>query len=181
MRAEAVARRYALAFLETVPRTEGASVDARLTAAAAVLLSPPVGPLFLHPGVAAADKVNAMKRIFPDDPALAHLVGVLIRHRRERLLGWVARQFHGAHLAREGWVSATVRTARPLADSGRQRVADGLSRYAGRTVEADFQVAADLMGGIEVRMGDRLWDGTVRGRLTRLARELKDEVRLGES
>lgn len=181
MRAEAVARRYALAFLETVPAGAGADVDARLTNAAAVLLAPPVGPLFLHPGVAAADKVHAMSQVFPEDASLAHLVGVLIRHRREGLLALVARQFHGARLAREGRVSATVRTARPLADGWRERVVDALSRYAGRAVEADFQVAPDLMGGIEVRMGDRLWDGTIQGRLTRLARELKDEVKLGES
>ena len=181
MRAEAVARRYALAFLDTVPPKAGAAVDARLAQAAAVLLTPPVGSLFLHPGVAAADKVRATSQVFPDDADIAHLLGVLIRHRREGLLALVARQFHSARLARDGRVSATVRTAGPLAAGWRERVVDGLSRYAGRTVEAEFQVAADLMGGIEVRMGDRLWDGTIKGRLTRLARELKDEVKLGES
>ena len=181
MRAEAVARRYALAFLETVPPSRGADVDARLSNAAAVLLGWPVGPLFLHPGVAAADKMRAMRQVFPDYAGIVHLLGVLIRHRREGLLALVARQFHSARLARDGRVAATVRTARPLAAGWRERVVEGLSRYAGRTVEAEFQVAAHLMGGIEVRMGDRLWDGTIKGRLTRLARELKDEVKLGES
>ena len=181
MRAEAVARRYALAFLETIAPGAGPDVDARLTEASAVLLAPPVGPLFLHPGVAAADKVRAVSQVFADDADLVHLLGVLIRHRREGLLALVARQFHRARLAREGRVSATVRTARPLAARWRERVVEELSRYAGRSVDAEFQVAADLMGGIEVRMGDRLWDGSIKGRLSRLARELKDEVKLGES
>lgn len=181
MRPEAVARRYALALLETVPGEAATHVDARLAEAADTLMAPPVGPWFLHPGVAPSDKVQAMSRVFHDDPPVAHLVGVLIRHRRERLVALVARQFHAARLERDGRMAAAVRTAVGLDPDWRGRVADSLSRYAGRTVEADFQVAPELLGGIEVRMGDRLWDGTIAGRLRRLARELKDEVKPGES
>ncbi len=181
MRPEAVARRYALALLETVPEEAGAEVDGRLAEAADTLLAPPVAPWFLHPGVAPGDKVQAMIRVFQDDPPVAHLVGVLIRHRRERLVGLVARQFHAARLERDGRMAAEVRTAAGLDSTWQRRVADGLSRYAGRTVEAAFQVAPELLGGIEVRMGDWLWDGTITGRLQRLARELKDEVKPGES
>jgi len=56
-----------------------------------------------------------------------------------------------------------------------------VSRRSGRQVDAEFMVVPELLGGIEVRIGDQLWDGTIRGRLTRLARQLKDEVKPGES
>jgi F-type H+-transporting ATPase subunit delta len=181
VRAEGVARRYAAAFLATVPLPERAGVDARLSDAAALLTAPPVGPLFLHPGVAPDEKVRAAAQVFKDDLPLGHLVGVLINHRRERLLPLVAQEFHRARLEAEGRVSAAVRTARPLDAPARAGVVAGLSRSEGRPVDAEFRVAPELVGGIEVRIQDRLWDGTIRGRLRRLARELKDEVKPGES
>lgn len=181
MRAEGVARRYAAAFLATVAPPDRAEVDGRLSDAAAVLTAPPVGPLFLHPGVAPDEKVRAMEQVFKDDPPLGHMVGVLIEHRRERLLPVVAQEFHRARLEAEGRVSAAVRTARPLDETARAGVVAGLSRSEGRQVDAVFTVAPELLGGIEVRIQDRLWDGTIRGRLRRLARELKDEVKPGES
>ena len=176
-----MARRYARAFLDALAPERRARADDNLAAAAAVLTEPPVGPLFLHPGIAPEEKTAAMDRVFADEPDIAHMVGVLIAHRRERLLPQVSAEFHRERLAAEGRVLATVRTARPLDPAWRDRVVAVLARVTGREVEAGFAVAPELLGGIEVRVGDRLWDGSVRGRLSRLARQLKDEVRPGAS
>jgi len=181
VRPESVARRYASAMLATVAAEDRALVDARLAEAAALLRRPPLDTVFLHPAVPAAEKAAALAKVFVGDPPVAHLVGVLIRHRRETLLDAVARQFHQGRLQAEGRVLATVRTAHPLDAGWRDQVVRAVSRRSGRQVDAEFMVVPELLGGIEVRIGDQLWDGTIRGRLTRLARQLKDEVKPGES
>lgn len=167
--------------LETVAPEERARVDARLAEACALLRRPPLATVFLHPGVPAAEKAAALARVFAGDPPVAHLVGVLIRHRREQLLDAVARQFHEGRLRAEGRVLATVRTAHPLDAGWRDQVVLAVSRRIRRQVDAEFLIVPEVLGGIEVRIGDQLWDGTIRGRLTRLARQLKDEVKPGES
>ena len=63
---------------------------------------------------------------------------------------------------------AIVESAAPL-DEGMQRqvLADLRTKY-GRPIEADFQVNPDLIGGMRIRVGSDVWDGSVKNRLERL-------------
>lgn len=67
---------------------------------------------------------------------------------------------------------ATVRVARPLADSERQRLADALERQYGRSVHLNVIVDPDVLGGIRVEVGDDVIDGTVASRLDAARRKL---------
>ena len=64
--------------------------------------------------------------------------------------------------------SAHVESAVALNDTQQQTVRDGLSRLKGSEVAVEFAQNADLIGGMRVRLGDDVFDGSVRTRLTRL-------------
>lgn len=64
--------------------------------------------------------------------------------------------------------SARVESAVALNDAQQQTVRDGLSRLKGSEVAVEFAQNADLIGGMRVRLGDDVFDGSVRTRLTRL-------------
>ena len=74
--------------------------------------------------------------------------------------------------AERGIVLAEVRTALPLEDEQRRAVTDRLGELTGETVEMNEVVDESLIGGIAVRIGDRLYDASVRNRLERLRARL---------
>ena len=67
---------------------------------------------------------------------------------------------------------ATVRVARPLADTDRQRLADALSRTYERPIHLNVVVDPDVIGGVRVEIGDDVIDGTVSSRLDEARRRL---------
>ena len=64
--------------------------------------------------------------------------------------------------------SARVESAVALNDTQQQTVRAGLSRLKGSEVAVEFAQNADLIGGMRVRLGDDVFDGSIRTRLTRL-------------
>ena len=65
-----------------------------------------------------------------------------------------------------------MRTALPLDDGQRAEIAARLRALTGAEVEINETVDPDLIGGIAVRIGDRLYDASVRSRLERLRARL---------
>jgi len=69
-------------------------------------------------------------------------------------------------------VVATVRVARPMSDTDRQRLADVLGRQYHTTVHLNVEVDPEVLGGIRVEIGDEVIDGTVASRLDDARRRL---------
>lgn len=63
---------------------------------------------------------------------------------------------------------AEVRSAQPLNDDQRARLAANLSERMGKNVDVRVSVDSSLMGGIITQIGDTVIDGSVRTRLARL-------------
>jgi len=61
-----------------------------------------------------------------------------------------------------------VTTARPLVEDQSDRLAAALSSWLGESVVVDAQVDPGLLGGIAVRVGDRVLDASLRARLERI-------------
>jgi F-type H+-transporting ATPase subunit delta len=180
MRLEGVAKRYALALVESVPEALCPAVDDGLADISRRMAERPLADVWNHPGIPAADKRRVVERLGLDSWVERFLV-LLIEHGRERLLPVAARAFHQELIQRSGRVTAEVRTARPVDPAWRARIVEALASRLGKEVEARFVEDAALLGGIEVRFQDELVDATVRGRLKRLERVLKDGVNIGEA
>lgn len=63
----------------------------------------------------------------------------------------------------------TVESATALDDASRQRVVDGLAKAHGPNLTISYTVNPELIGGLRIRVGNDVLDGSVQGRLTRLA------------
>ena len=65
--------------------------------------------------------------------------------------------------------SARVESAVALSEAQHQEVRASLGRLKGADVEVEFAENADLIGGMRVKLGDDVYDGSVKTRLSRLA------------
>ena len=65
--------------------------------------------------------------------------------------------------------TARVESAVALSEAQQQAVRASLGRLKGADVEVEFAENADLIGGMRVKLGDDVYDGSVKTRLSRLA------------
>ena len=106
------------------------------------------------------------------DDGSRNLVRLLAENGRLELLPEVARQFEGLRADAEGRVDAEVRSATPLSEEQEQRIAAGLRKRLDRDVTLHCEVDESLLGGAIIRAGDLVIDGSLKGRLERLASRL---------
>jgi F-type H+-transporting ATPase subunit delta len=67
---------------------------------------------------------------------------------------------------------ATIESATPLTPETSEHVLRDLKSRYGEGLTTDFRVNPDLIGGLRIRVGSDVWDGSVRGRIDRLDQEL---------
>jgi F-type H+-transporting ATPase subunit delta len=105
-------------------------------------------------------------------PEVRNFVLLLTRRRRIRLLPRIYEEF--GQLANEyrGIVVAEVTSAVPLDDADKAVIIRQLSELTGRRAILRTQVDPSILGGLIVRIGDKLIDGSLRTRLERLRETL---------
>jgi F-type H+-transporting ATPase subunit delta len=106
-----------------------------------------------------------------DDPAF-NLVRLLLRRGRIRLASGIAREFRRLVQRASGIVPATVMSASELSPAEEDAIRARLEKMTGGKVELAFELDPSLIGGVAVRIGDRMIDASVRGRLERLREHL---------
>ena len=101
----------------------------------------------------------------------------LVRHRRQMLIPAIAHEYRDLVDEVEGRVHASVTVAREQADADRKVVAKQLSRAFGKDVVPHFVVNPAILGGVVVRVGDTVLDGSVRKRLAILRNRMLGTAR----
>lgn len=97
---------------------------------------------------------------------------ILVRKGREALLPDVAAAFAELYKLDQNIVVAEVSSAIPLEADARAKVlALAQKQHPGRTIELQEKVDPSLIGGINIRIGDEQYDGTVKRRLAELRHE----------
>ena len=173
-RRDTAARRYAEAAFE-IGRADG-TLDAwerdlgRLSAA---LDDEELRTLLEHPAIPFADKERVLRRVVGDvAPEALNLVLLMVRRGRPRAIPRMAERFADLVRRERGIALAEIRTALPLEEAQRNAVRDRLAQLTGDEIEINEVVDDALIGGITVRIGDRLYDASVRSRLARLRARL---------
>ena len=116
--------------------------------------------------VAGDRKSGATKNL---DDAGANFVRLLVENRRLNLMPEIVAQYETLKAEAEARVEATVTSAFTLEPEQLKSLGEALKRKLGREVNLTAQVDKTLMGGIVIRAGDLVIDGSVRGRLAALA------------
>ena len=137
------------------------------------LASEQLAQLAEHPAVPYADKERVLRRAVGDvSPEAMNLVLLMIRRGRPKAIGSMVQHFADLVRRERGVVLAEIRTALPLDEEQRRDVTERLRSLTGSKIEINEVVDEALIGGITVRIGDRLYDASVRNRLERLRARL---------
>jgi F-type H+-transporting ATPase subunit delta len=114
---------------------------------------------------AIASKMNLSRTV-------RNFYAVLIDHQRIPIVEQIARQFEVELDAQLGFAEAQVTSARQLSEQEKRELESRVATITSKKVRARYAADPDLLGGVKVRVGSTIYDGSVRGRLQKLREEL---------
>ncbi len=173
--AATIARPYAkAAFLVARDAKALAAWSQALAGAAALVADAKAAARLADPALSVAELQAAFAGLggASIDAPWANFVGLLAENKRLALLPQIAAQYAQLKHAYENEIDVEVTAATALDETQSAKLAASLERRFGRRVRLSTRIDPDLLGGAVIRAGDQVIDGSIRGRLTRLAVEL---------
>jgi F-type H+-transporting ATPase subunit delta len=175
VRATTIARNYAEALFEIGESGRHTERFADLidAVAGAVETTPEAQAVLMSPRVPKAEKARLMSAALKGAPReFVLFLQALVKRGRQRLLREIATEYQALLDLKHNRVRAGVTLARPADPSLQKDIQAALSRQLGKEVLAAFHVDPEILGGTVVRIGERIHDGSVRRRMTKLRRQL---------
>lgn len=167
-----IARPYAEAVFRLAREGEALSVwSDTLAFIVAVYRDPQMQAAIRNPKAALGDVERLLLAVCGDrlDGPARNLVQLLVRNRRLAVLPEIRELFEKLKLEDEGMLEAKITSAFPMDDAQRNHVVNLLYSRFKRRINATVTIDAELLGGIKVEVGDKVWDASVRGKLQTLA------------
>lgn len=176
MRNTTIARNYAEALLELARRAEDPAGWGRLMrdVANGMRQDTTLAHFLESPKISEAQKNEVLMQALGDRVPRHFLrfLQTLVRKRRQMLIPEIAEEYDGLLDIHEGRVHANVTVAREVGEADEAGIAEQLSRVIGKTVVPHMNVNPAIIGGVVVRIGDTVMDGSVRRRLGRLKAQI---------
>lgn len=167
-----LARPYAKAAFEyALAAGDLAGWSEQLATAAAVAQQEVISKVLATPAMTTAQQAQTFIDVCGDalSDKAQNFVRVLAENKRLKLLPQIAAIYEAHKAAQEKSVDVELSTAFELDAGAQQKLADALSGKLQREVKVTAVVNKELLGGVLVRAGDLVIDGSVRGRLAKLA------------
>lgn len=122
-----------------------------------------------HPLVQPSAKKDTLKKIFAGDvsPIVLQFLYVMIDRRREAAIVPAIDEFINLARTAQNIEVAKVRVVKPLTAAEEKKLVAGLEKMTGKKIEPLYYIDPSIIGGMVIRIGDRLIDGS-------LARQLHD-------
>jgi F-type H+-transporting ATPase subunit delta len=126
------------------------------------------------PRVSKAAKSKILERALQGEapPEFVRFLQAVVRRGRQGLLAEIAQQYQVLLDEKLNRVHAGVTLADEPDARTQKQVIERLTKALGREVRAYFRSDPRILGGVVVRVGDRIFDGSVRRRLTALQRRM---------
>ncbi len=174
---------YAIALFDSA-RAAGrlSDVAADIEALAAVLRAAPRWHVFLRAAtISTGDKLATVEKVFAAGLQSQTLGAIRAMARRDRLefLPDFVALFQALEKERSHCVAVEVIAPTPWEESRRQLIAERLAGVLGRRVDLNLAVDPLLIAGVQLRIGDRLIDGTARRKLAAMRAQLRRSVLAG--
>ena len=175
-----VARRYAQALTEEAQKAGSLdAIDADVALVAETLdASRQLRLTLTSPIVAHAKKNTILQRLFEgkvSDLSLRFL-RLLVDKQRDGEIPAILDAYRALRDERDGVIEAEVRTAKPLSATEADRLKGALEARAGKTVRMRIAVDPALVGGLVVRLGDVVYDRSVKHQLETLRGQLAERA-----
>jgi len=175
LRSETIARNYAEALFDLGEKSGRTAEYAELLDAVAhgIAAAPTVEAVLMSPRVTKAQKSAVLAAALKGAPRdFVLYLQAVVKRGRQGLFGEMAHEFQGLLDLKLNRVRAAVTLARPVDEAFRKRIAERLTKVVGKEVLPHFHEDPTLLGGLIVRVGDRVFDGSIRRRMTVLRRAL---------
>ncbi|MGC2696337.1 MAG: ATP synthase F1 subunit delta [Candidatus Angelobacter sp.] len=176
----AVLGRYARAFADVVVTHKldpDKTVEELAEVAQLIHESRELRNVLANPAVSREQKLkllDAITKRLGGSKLLRNFLAVLIDHRRIAHIGEVVKQFKEEMDRRIGIAEAQVRSARTLSPAEKKLLEKQLADVTGMTVRATYAEDTALLGGVLVRVGSTIYDGSVHGQLERLREQITE-------
>jgi F-type H+-transporting ATPase subunit delta len=172
----AVAQRmYARALFEAAEEADRVdAVASDLAAIAGAMDEVPELRAFLrNPQIDPAGKAEVLEQLTREaDELVGNFVRLVAEKGRAGELPEISAELDALVAQAQNRLTVELTTAHELSDAQAKSIVQQIEKASGRTVEATRSVDPNLIGGIVLRIGSHLADGSVRGRLERLRHEL---------
>ena len=171
-----LARPYAAAIFKRAKETQSAtSWSKSLAFMSSVLKNPDISVVVDNPKV---DKQRLSALML--DICQGHVneesenfLKLLVHNNRLRLVPTIAKLFEAFKADDEGYMEVEVMSAYPLSKEAKQEFAATLEKNLGKKIHMNVAVDKSLIGGVLVRAGDKVIDGSIKGRLQHMQKALK--------
>ncbi len=107
------------------------------------------------------------------DTEVENFLKLLVQNNRLKLLPAIAEIFESFKAEDEGYVEVEVLTAYAFSKEAKQDFASKLEKTLNKKVHMNISVDKSLIGGVLVRAGDRVIDGSIRGQLQQMQKALQ--------
>lgn len=173
---ETIARNYAGTLFDLAQRNEGLEeFSGGLDLVVGLLDQNPSFRAFLEtPRVAERDKKELLKKVFGTaiPRHLLNFLQVTVDKRRQRLLGSIGEEFHALLDDHFGRAHVTVTLARAMDSAALDELSGKLSALLGKEAIPHVRVKPAILGGVHLKTGDTVYDGTLRRRIKQLRKQL---------
>jgi F-type H+-transporting ATPase subunit delta len=175
-----VAVRYAGALIDVLSKPEnrpnaGRVVEELVAFARMYGENPELRRTILTPAIPLAQKLSVIGKLCDHMgvlPVSKRFLEVLARHQRLNDIASVVEAVQVEIDARLGVARAKVSSALGLSDEQRSKLSQDLRRITGKEVHCEFAVDPSLLGGVSVQIGSKVYDGSVKGQLEAMRRQL---------
>ena len=170
-----IARPYAEAiFALAKERDELSKWSDMLTLLVTVFDDPRIQAAIANPKVTKADIERLILAVCGEqvDANARNFIQLLVENGRLPAVAEIRRLFDLLKSEDEGIVDAQISSAFPLDGQELEKIVSLLSKRYQKNISPTVDVDSDLIGGITVQVGDKVWDASVRGRLQEMAAAL---------
>ncbi len=168
MQASVVAQRYASGVF-AVARQRGVEeeVEAQLGMVSGLYKDRDLRRFLMSPKVRVEEKMRILRRGLEEavNPLVLNLLSLLLERKRVDYLPEISSTFTDLLEESKGIARAELRTAVPLDGETENRLREVLEGITGKKILLEKRVDKSLIGGVVVRMGDKLLDSSIRTRL----------------
>ncbi len=175
-----LARRYAKALFALARERQALEpVSAEIQQIATVAAEPSIHDVLNNPMLPPSRRLQVvdliLKEIGPSD-LTARFVRVLADHQRIGQLSGIAREYNRLLDQHLGRVKVIVRSPTPLSEDQRKQIVAAFGPITGKSVLATFETDPALLGGVVVEAEGKVYDGSIKTQLERLAKQLSGEA-----
>jgi F-type H+-transporting ATPase subunit delta len=172
-----VARRYASALFEVASDSKQIDlIEEELVQVGKVINDNPAFYQFLHhPQISKETKKEEFRLVFEGKLSETSLnfIDLLLDNNRLDALELIPEYFIEQANEARGLVDAIVTSVHKLSDEEKRGLEESFKKLLNKKIRVQNEVDSSIMGGVVVQIGDRLYDGSVQGKLNRFQQNLK--------